>query len=79
MIKLRTECNECIHFKMCRYVGSANTLLNKLKNTNFGTGSNDDYSWDKVSSNRNVNIEFSCPDFTKNVIVTRNGEGEKNI
>ena len=79
MIKVRTECNECIHCKMCKYIGRADTLSRKLKNTNCRKGPNGDYSWDKVSSIENIDIEFVCPDFIENVIAIRNREREKNI
>lgn len=46
MIKLKTDCDTCLH-----------------KDMNYGTGPNDDYSWDDISKSRHVNITFSCTDY----------------
>ncbi|MCM1090054.1 MAG: hypothetical protein NC413_04370 [Muribaculum sp.] len=37
--------------------------MNKLKDTNYGSGPNDDYGWDVMSDHLNIKIEFSCPDY----------------
>ena len=63
MIKLTTDCNTCIHKDICKYKDNAKVDMNKLKDMNYGTGSNDVYSWDTISKSRHVNIAFSCPDY----------------
>lgn len=65
MIKLATNCNECIHAKVCRNKYNTNTAMEKLKNMQFGKGPNDDYTWDTIMNFSNVDILFSCPDFLK--------------
>ena len=63
MIKLATDCKDCIHSKMCKNKDNAKYDMEKLKRTNYGKGPNDDYGWDLMISSRNVDITFSCPDF----------------
>ena len=45
MIKLMTSCKDCIYLKMCKYKGNVESDFNKLKNTTYGSGPNDDYDW----------------------------------
>lgn len=63
MIKLETDCNDCIYSKMCKNKDNAKNDMEKLKRTNYGKGPNDDYGWDLMMRSRNVVITFSCPDF----------------
>lgn len=63
MIKLKTDCDTCIHKDICRYINNAKDDMIKLKNMNYGEGPNNDYSWDTISKSRHVNITFSCPDY----------------
>lgn len=63
MIKLKTECEKCLHEKICRNKGNARLAMEKLKNTQYGDGPNDDYDWDIIMESKHVNIEFSCPDY----------------
>ena len=65
MIVLATDCNKCAHKTVCRYENNALNDMNKLKNMTYGKGPNDDYSWDIMSKNRNVQITFECPMFTE--------------
>lgn len=65
MIKLKNKCDECIHVKVCRNKDNAQIAMEKLKNTQYGDGPNDDYDWDTMMESRHVNIEFSCSDFMK--------------
>lgn len=69
MIKLATECGTCLHKDVCRYINNAKGDMLKLKNINYGTGPNDDYTWDTISGSHHVDITFSCPDY-------RNGQTE---
>lgn len=62
-ITLKTECINCLHHHICRNRDNAEFSMNKLKNTQFGDGPNDDFDWDIMMKHYNVNIEFSCPDF----------------
>ena len=50
MLKVATDCSKCIHQKVCRKVNNMEMLKNKLANTNFGKGPNDDYDWDTGDS-----------------------------
>ena len=63
MIKLKTDCDTCLHKDICKYKDNAKIDMNKLKDMNYGTGSNDDYSWDDISESRHVDIAFSCTDY----------------
>ena len=63
MIKLTTDCNKCVHKKMCRYTRNAELAMKKLKNMTYGTGPNDDYDWDTMMNVEHVDIIFSCPDY----------------
>lgn len=65
MIKLKTNCNDCIHKKVCKNVNNARYNMTKLKDMQYGSGPNDDYNWDTMMEHHNVIIEFSCPDFEK--------------
>lgn len=65
MIKLKTNCDACIHKKVCKNINNAVHNMNKLKKTQYGSGPNDDYNWDIMMNHYNVVIEFSCPDFEK--------------
>ena len=65
MIKLATDCDKCIHKKMCRNKDNAKYAMERLKNMQYGKGPNDDYDWDTMMKARHVGITFSCPDFVK--------------
>ena len=66
MIKVTTDCEKCIHNKMCRYRNNVKHDAEKLKNTRYGNGPNDDYGWDIMSDHNHVTITFSCKDFNPN-------------
>lgn len=68
MIKLKTDCKDCIHEKVCKNKNNAKYDMEKLKNTMYGKGPNDDYYWYIMMEARHVDIEFSCPDFTSGVV-----------
>ena len=63
MIKLKTDCDTCLHKDICKYKDNAKVDMNKLKDMNYGIGPNDDYSWDDISNSRHVDITFSCTDY----------------
>lgn len=63
MIKLKTNCDDCTHKRICKNINNAEHNMNKLKKTQYGSGPNDDYDWDIMMEHNNVIIEFSCPDF----------------
>ena len=63
MIKLTTDCSECIMNKTCKYKNNAAYAMNKLKEMTYGTGPNDDYDWDTMMEVEHVNITFSCQHF----------------
>lgn len=63
MISLRTDCDKCTHAKVCKNRNNAKAAVEKLKNTNYGSGPNDDYGWDVMSEHMNIKIDISCPDY----------------
>ena len=68
MIKLTTDCEKCLHAKVCRHKGNAKNAMEKLKKTRFGKGPNDDYDWETMMNHSGVTITFSCPDFANSVV-----------
>lgn len=65
MIRLATDCKECVHEKMCKYRNNAVHAMNKLSSMTYGTGPNDDYDWNTMMECEHVTITFSCPDFNR--------------
>lgn len=63
MIYLENDCSKCIHKEMCKYEGNAKHDMEKLMNTTYGTGPNDDYDWNTMSDVNHVTIRFSCKSF----------------
>lgn len=71
MISLRTDCDKCTHVKVCKNRNNAKAAVEKLKNTNYGSGPNDDdvielrtrLCWDAMSRHMNIEIDISCPDY----------------
>ena len=68
MIKLVTDCKDCIHAKVCRNKDNAKYAMERLKKMQYGTGPNDDYDWDIMMEHEHVTISFSCPDFIKTAL-----------
>lgn len=68
MIKLKTDCSNCVHNKVCRHKDNAKKAMEKLKKQKYSNIPDDDYDWDAMMNLSNVDIEFSCPDY-KNCIV----------
>lgn len=64
-VNLKTKCEECTHAKVCRNKNQAKYFANKLKETNYGDGPNDDYDYDTMSEHYHVNIDIYCKDFEK--------------
>ena len=58
---------------MCKHKDNAKHAMEKLKNTQYGKGPNDDYDWDIMMKNQHVNINFSCPDWMKRAIPLERG------
>ena len=63
MFKLKEDCEKCSHNVVCKNKNNAKNAMEKLKNTRYGDGPNDDYGWDIMSNNLNITITFSCPDY----------------
>ena len=63
MIKLKTNCDECNHNVVCKHIDTAKNNMEKLKKTQYGSGPNDDYDWDTMMEQYDVNIEFSCKNY----------------
>lgn len=74
MIKLKTDCDICMHKRICRFVHNAKNDMEKLKDTQYGNSPSTDYDWDYMAKYRNVDIFFSCPNFQVNTVK----KGEKN-
>ena len=64
MFTLLTDCNKCIHEKICKYKDNAKNAMNRLKEMQYGEGPNDDYDWDTIMQTQHVTISFSCPNFS---------------
>lgn len=74
MIELKTDCESCIHKKVCKNKNNAKNAMQRLKNATYGNGPNDDYDWETMMKHENVEIEFSCPDFkSNNSVLLRKG------
>ncbi len=63
MLKLLTNCDKCIHSKVCKNKDNPKDAMEKLANTTYGDGPNDDYGWDVMMKSQNVDCSFSCPDY----------------
>ena len=65
MIKLETKCEDCIMNATCKYKDHALHNMNRLKDTTYGDGpnDNDDLSWDTMMELQHVTITFSCRHF----------------
>lgn len=74
MIKLKTDCDICMHKRICRFIYNAKNDMEKLKDTQYGNSPNTDYDWDYMAKYRNIDIIFSCPNFQVNTVK----KGEKN-
>lgn len=70
-IKLTTNCEECVHKKICRYKHSAKEDMRKLSDMVYGYDSNMDHTWGTLMEIRNVDITFSCSDFKMKEPVVR--------
>lgn len=60
MLKVTTDCSKCIHEKVCKNKNNPKWIKDKLADTQFGKGPNDDYDWDTMSDCYGVDISFSC-------------------
>lgn len=65
MIKVKTDCSKCIHEHVCKNKNNPKWIGDKLANTQFGNGPNDDYDWDTMVESYHVNIDISCSDFSR--------------
>ena len=65
MIKLKTDCIDCVHSKVCRYKHNARLAMDKFNESIFVSGSGDTYSWMDKMERDHVDVEFSCPDFER--------------
>lgn len=63
MIELTTNCESCVHEKVCKNRNGAKYAMEKLKSMTYGNGPNDDYNWDVMMAHHNIHIKFSCDDF----------------
>lgn len=67
MIINKTNCEECVHSKVCKNRDNTKMLCEKLINSNCHPDLNDNsiYKWSDMCNRYNVKIELSCPDFEK--------------
>ena len=66
MIKLKTDCTDCVHSKVCQYKHNPRLAMDKLKKSIFTSVSSDDaYTWEVKMARDHVDVEFSCPDFAR--------------
>lgn len=63
MLKLLTDCNKCIHKRMCKHYDHPKQVMEKLKSTTYGEGPNDDYGLDVMTDHEHVIVSYSCPDY----------------
>ena len=64
MIKLKTDCNKCIHVNVCQYKHNAKFAMDKLKETEFKSViSNEVCTWEEKMEYDRINVEFSCPEY----------------
>ena len=64
MIKLKTDCNECIHVNVCQYKHNAQFAMDKFKTTAFKSArSNEVCKRKKKMECDHINVEFSCPEY----------------
>ena len=68
MIKLKDDCDNCVHVWVCGFSYNAKNDMEKLKYTRYSENPNTDYSWDFMTKQRNVDITFSCPNFQANIV-----------
>lgn len=62
-VNLKTNCEHCVHEKVCRNNGRPESFKRKIENTNYGDGPNDDYGLDTMSNSYHITIDISCNDF----------------
>lgn len=59
MINLKTNCEDCIHVKVCKNKDSSKRFLEKLTKVRDDC----DYDCENLSYQYNVNVDISCPNF----------------
>ena len=65
MLKLLTDCDDCMFNRVCKYHNRPKQAMEKLKNTTYGDGPNDDHGWVVMMKQEHVDVSFSCPDYEK--------------
>lgn len=72
MIKLNTDCSNCLHAKVCKHKDNAKHAMDMLKVTPFGIDPGATETWETVMNKFGVNIIFSCPDYIINKNIRTN-------
>ena len=72
-IYLDTECEKCIHNKVCGKKDNAKNECVRLGEMTYCEGPNGDYDYNTMMKTSGVVVTFSCPDFCKIEPVKRNG------
>ena len=73
MINLKTNCEDCIHVKVCKNKDSSKRFLEKLTKVRDDC----DYDCENLSYQYNVNVDISCPDFEKRPTTLLRGFSDK--
>ena len=71
-VNLKTNCKDCIHEKVCKNRGIAESFNKRLSELTYGCGPNDDYDWNTMSDCYHVKIDISCSDFERIIPVKKN-------
>ena len=70
-VNLKTNCKDCVHEKVCKNHGRAESFNERMCDLTYGSGTNDDYNWKTMSDHYHVQIDISCIDFEKRVPTPR--------
>ena len=60
-VNLKTNCKDCVHEKVCKNHGMAESFNERICGLIYGSGTNDGYDY------YHMKIDISCIDFEKKV------------
>lgn len=64
-IILNTNCDSCVHEKVCKNYTYPVTFVKKLINLKYGTKMIDDVDWPTMAKKMRLKVEISCVDYDK--------------
>ena len=68
MIKLKTDCDNCIHVKVCKNKNNARIFMERLSDLAMGCiQHNDNISVKAAADYYNASIDIYCPDFESKI------------